>query len=439
MGAYVLRRIGQMIPTLLGVVLITFILFHVVGGSPAAMVLGERASALALEEFDEVRGFNKPLIAGFWGPTRLIAPGTPRFLDARGEAVPPSDGSVCLAPGVYHLATAFPPRVGACYRLELQWRGDPATRAEWRGGAGFQTLEIPEANVSKVWKTAALRLAPPDPASAAAPIELIVRHGVLEVRAVRAQRRARHLFDSQFFHYLGRLLHGDLGVSSREHRRVAELLREGIGPTLALTVPIFLVGLVTALALALLCAWHRNTWLDRMITWVAIGLMSVNYLVWIAVGQYLLAFRLGWFPAWGFDSPTHLVLPVLIGILSGLGADVRFYRTLALDEIGRDYVRTAFSRGAGAARALWRHVLPNLMVPVLTNVVIALPFLYTGSLLLESFFGIPGLGYLGVNAIHSADVDVLRAVVLIGSILFMIANLLTDVAYAALDPRIRLR
>ena len=439
MGAYVLRRVGQMIPTLLGVVLITFILFHVVGGSPAAMVLGERASALALEEFDEARGFNKPLIAGFWGPTRLIAPGPPRWLDARGEAVPASDHGLRLTPGVYRLATAFPPRPGAIYRLELSWRGEPGTRAEWRAGTSVQPLEINQADVSKVWKTAGIRLATPASAGAASPIELIVQRGGLEVRAVRAQRRVRHLFDSQFVHYLARTLRGDLGVSSRENRRVAELLREGIGPTLALTVPIFSVGLITALALALLCAWRRNTWLDRMILWVAIGLMSVNYLVWIAVGQYLLAYRLGWFPAWGFDSPAHLVLPVLIGILCGLGADVRLYRALALEEVGRDYVRTAFSRGASAARVLLRHVLPNLMVPVLTNVVIALPFLYTGSLLLESFFGIPGLGYLGVNAIHSADVDVLRAVVLIGSMLFMIANLLTDIAYAALDPRIRLR
>ena len=441
MGAYVLRRLLQTIPTLFGVLLITFILFHVVGGSPAAMTLGEHASPLAREEFDEVRGFNKPLLAGRWGPTRLVPAGPPRFVDAPPGANDEPRAPVRLSPGVYRPALSFPPRPGVIYRLELEWRAEGPARVGWRADPRFQALEASGPAFSKGWKTAALVFATPaengGPALRAP--ELIVEDDAIEVRALRARRRARHVLDSQFVHYLGQTLRGDLGVSSRENRRVAELLREGIGPTLALTVPIFFVGLVVSLALALWCAYRRNAALDRAIVVVSVGLMSVNYLVWIAVGQYVLAYRLGWFPAWGFESARHLVLPSLIGILSGLGADVRFYRTLALDEIGRDYVRTAFARGAGAGRVLFRHVLPNLMIPVLTNVVIALPFLYTGSLLLESFFGIPGLGYLGVNAIHSADVDVLRAVVLIGALLFMAANLLTDLAYAVLDPRVRLR
>ncbi len=441
MGAYVLRRLLQMIPTLFGVLVITFVLFHVVGGSPAAMTLGERASPLALEEFDETRGFNKPLIAGWWGPTRLLSAGPPRFAELPPISPAGVEEAVRLTPGTYRLAPAFPPRPNHVYLVEIVWRADGPTRGALRAGPFFQALEENGPRVSKAWKTAAVMLVGPTDLKAepAAPPEITVESGVIEVRSARARRRSRHFFDSQFVHYLGRLARLDLGVSSRENRRVAELLREGIGPTLALTIPIFFIGLVTSLALALLCAYRRNMRLDRAVVFISVGLMSVNYLVWIAVGQYLLAYRLGWFPAWGFESARYLILPALIGIVSGLGADVRFYRTLALDEIGRDYVRTAFARGAGAARVLFRHVLPNVMIPVLTNVVIALPFLYTGSLLLESFFGIPGLGYLGVNAIHSADADVLRAVVLVGAVLFMIANLLTDLAYAALDPRVRLR
>lgn len=436
MGAYLIRRLAQSVPTLFGVLLITFILFNVVGGSPAAMTLGERASAQALEEFDEARGFNKPLIAGLWGPTRIVAEGRPRFIEPPPDAGAPAPGApVRLPPRRWRFALAFPPMTEAVYRLDVEWRAVGSAVAELGAGGRFQPLETSGATASNPWKTAAIAFG----AGAGGPPEIRVSEGTIEVRAVRARRRARHVFDSQFVHYLGRVARFDLGVSSRENRRVAELLREGIGPSLALTIPIFFVGLATSLALALVCAYRRGTWWDRSIVTLSVGLMSVNYLVWIALGQYLLAYRLGWFPAWGFESWRHLLLPALIGVVSGLGADVRFYRTLALDEVGRDYVRAAFARGAGAARALFRHVLPNLMIPVLTNVVIALPFLYTGSLLLESFFGIPGLGHLGVNAIHSADVDVVRAVVLIGALLYMAANLLTDVAYALLDPRVRLR
>ena len=125
-------------------------------------------------------------------------------------------------------------------------------------------------------------------------------------------------------------------------------------------------------------------------------------------------------------------------MISGLGGNLRFYRTIMLDEMYKDYVRTAFAKGVSRPGVLLRHVLPNAMIPIVTNVVVAIPFLYTGSLLLESFFGIPGLGYLGVNAINSSDVDVVRALVFIGAVLFVIANLVTDLCYAWLDPRVKL-
>jgi peptide/nickel transport system permease protein len=118
---------------------------------------------------------------------------------------------------------------------------------------------------------------------------------------------------------------------------------------------------------------------------------------------------------------------------------VRFYRSVMLDELYRDYVRTAFAKGVSTRGVLFKHVLKNAMIPIVTNVVLAIPFLYTGSLLLESYFGIPGLGYLGVNAINDADVDVVRAVVVVGSVLYLFANLLGDLCYALVDPRVRLQ
>jgi peptide/nickel transport system permease protein len=167
--------------------------------------------------------------------------------------------------------------------------------------------------------------------------------------------------------------------------------------------------------------------------------MSINYLIYIVAGQYFMAYKWGWFPVWGYESARYLILPVIIGVVSGLGSNIRFYRTIMLDEMYKDYVRTALAKGVSKPRVLFVHVLKNAMIPIITNVVIAIPFLYTGSLLLENFFGIPGLGYLGINAILSSDVDVVRALVLIGALLFVVANLLTDICYAAADPRVKLK
>lgn len=217
------------------------------------------------------------------------------------------------------------------------------------------------------------------------------------------------------------------------------MLLRGIGPSLMLTVPVFVGELVLSLSLALFCAYFRDRWPDRLLVVSSVALMSVNYLVWIILGQFILAFKMQWFPIWGFESWRHLLLPVAIGIVSAMGANLRFYRTIMLDELYKDYVRTAFAKGLGPVGVLFRHVLPNAMIPVITNTVIAIPFLYTGSLLLESFFGIPGLGGLSVNAINSSDVDVVRGVVLVGAVVYVIASLVSDVCYALADPRVKLR
>ena len=269
-------------------------------------------------------------------------------------------------------------------------------------------------------------------------IEFRAEGGSVEIRSVRLERATRNFFDSQLVDYIRRVLRLDFGTSTSLNQPVGRLLKAGIGPSLALTVPILLVELATSLVLALLCAYRRGSWLDRSLVAVCVGLMSVNYLVWIVFGQFVLAYKLGWFPVWGFESWRNLLLPVLIGVATGLGSNVRFYRTVLLEEMHKDYVRTAFAKGLGQGRVLFKHVLKNALGPVITNVALALPFLYTGSLLLESFFGIPGLGYLSLNAIHSSDMDVVRAVVLVGALLFTAANVLADVALAWVDPRVKL-
>ena len=310
---YALKRILALIPTTVGVLLLTFVLFHVVGGSPAEVVLGQHANAEAIAEFNARFGYDKPLLVGHAG-NRL---------------------------------------------------------------------------------------------------------------------------DSQLFFYLASLLRGDFGYSTAYGMRVADVLRGGVGPSLAITVPILAGGTALALLLAMTAAAWRGKWPDRAILLGSTLLMSVNYVVWILAGQFFLSYKLRLFPIWGFEGVAYVLLPALIGIFSGLGRDIRFFRTVILDELGRPYVRTAISKGLSRRRVLWGHVFPNSLIPVVTYVSLSIPYLFTGSLLLESFFGIPGLGYEGVNALNSSDLSMLKALVLLGAILFIVINLLTDVAYAWVDPRVR--
>ena len=302
---YTLRRLLQLIPTLLGVTLLTFILFNVVGGSPAAQVLGKNASAEALAEYDTMHGYDRPL------PVQYIA-------------------------------------------------------------------------------------------------------------------------------FLGDLIQGKLGNSIEYRQPVWNVIKEGIWISLSLTIPILVIGTTLALIIGLLCAAQAGKRLDNMTLAATTALMSVNYVIWVTAGQYILAYKLRLFPVWGFENWTYLCLPVAIGIISGLGTDVRFYRTVILDEINRPHVRTAIAKGLHPIVVLLRHVMRNSLIPVVTNISLAVPFLFTGSILLESFYGIPGLGGIGLNAVNSSDFAMVRAVVIIGALLYQLSNLISDLAYAWLDPRIRL-
>ncbi len=305
---YTLSRLWQVVPTTLGVLLLTFLLFNVVGGSPAEVILGKNATKESIAAFNHKWGYDKPL----------------------------------------------------------------------------------------VWST-----------------------------------------DSQFVNFVGSLMKGDLGYSIEMNEPVKDVLKRGVGPTLSLTVPILVGGTIVALMLAMLSAAYRGRTVDRAILLGSTILMSVNYVVWVLAGQFLLSFKAGLFPTWGYGGVSYLLLPVIIGIVSSLGTDVRFFRTAILDEVYRPYVLTARSKGLSKTAIMVRHVLPNALIPIVTYVSLSIPWLFTGSLLLESFFGIPGLGSVSINAIHSADMAVVRAVVVLGALIYQFVNLATDLLYAALDPRVR--
>jgi peptide/nickel transport system permease protein len=249
--------------------------------------------------------------------------------------------------------------------------------------------------------------------------------------------------DTMLADHFRRMLGFDFGRSDADDVPIAQRLREGVGPSLSLTLPLFALGLPLGLGLALLVAFFRETYVDRAGVTLAVLGMSVSILIYILGGQFLIGKLLRWFPISGFDADPavlarFLALPLAVGLVHGLGADVRFYRTVFVEETGRDYVRTARAKGAGDGRVMLRHVLPNAMIPILTNEVVRIPFLFTGALLLESFFGIPGLGSITVDAIHANDFATLRVMVYLGALLFVAGQILTDVAYTLADPRVRL-
>ncbi|HEX8294729.1 MAG TPA: ABC transporter permease [Chthoniobacteraceae bacterium] len=247
----------------------------------------------------------------------------------------------------------------------------------------------------------------------------------------------------QFVNHVKNLVTFQFGTSWKTGRDLGEVFLQGAGPSLLITVPGFLAGLIGGVGLALYQVLVRNSLLDRSITLLAVALMSVPTVVYIIFLQAIGALMLNYFPASGFDwrglsTLKFVALPILIMGVVNLGSDVRLYRTIFMEEINQDYVRTALAKGVSTGRVLGVHVFKNGLIALITLTVASLPALITGSLLIENFFGIPGLGNVLVLAIQTGDQPVVMASVYLGSLLYIASLILTDVAYALADPRIRL-
>jgi peptide/nickel transport system permease protein len=234
----------------------------------------------------------------------------------------------------------------------------------------------------------------------------------------------------------------DFGYSD-DGRSISREILTRMFPSLVIALPTFVVGLLLYITFALLMTLFRGTVLDMAGVTLCVLLMSISSLFYIISGQFLVSKLWHWVPisgyAGGWDSLRFILLPVLIGIVSGIGASSRWYRTIFLEEVGRDYVRTARAKGLSELRVLFKHVLKNAMIPILTGVVAVIPLLFMGSLLTESFFGIPGLGSYTIDAIQAQDFGVVRAMVFLGSALYILGLILTDISYTLVDPRVRLQ
>ncbi len=249
------------------------------------------------------------------------------------------------------------------------------------------------------------------------------------------------LTDTLFVQKSLRLFAFDFGQAD-DGRDIGREILQRMWPSLAIALPTLLVGLAIYISLALLLVFFRATYLDLAGVVLCVMLMSISGLFYVIGGQYLMGKLWNLVPISGYQpglsAVKFLILPVLVGVVAGLGESTRFYRTLFLEEMHKDYVRTARAKGLAEGVVLFRHVLGNAMIPILTGVVVVIPRLILGSLILESFFGIPGLGSYTIDAIAAQDFAIVRAMVFLGSVLYILGLLLTDISYTLVDPRVRL-
>lgn len=247
--------------------------------------------------------------------------------------------------------------------------------------------------------------------------------------------------DTIFFAKSVRLFLFDFG-NADDGRNIGHDISQRMWPSLAIAVPVFLVGILVNITFSMLMAFFRGTYVDYTGVVLCVILMSISALFYIIGGQYLISKLLHLVPISGYDTGWEalkfLLLPVLVGIVGGVGSGSRWYRTIFLEEINKDYVRTARAKGLTERVVLFRHVLRNALVPILTGVVAVIPLLFMGSLITESFFGIPGLGSYTIDAIRSQDFAIVRAMVFLGSTLYILGLIMTDISYTMVDPRIRL-
>ena len=266
-----------------------------------------------------------------------------------------------------------------------------------------------------------------------------------QIAAIRQQLGLDQPLYVQFWIYLKAVATFDWGRSWATNEAVGHLFATRLPATLTVMIPILVLDTLLALPIAMWVAYRRGSLSDRMIMVVTTVALSISFLVYVIVGQYVFAFQLGWFPVQGWSDSvatnlvTYVPLPVLLAVMVGLAPQTRLYRSFLLDELGHDYVRTARAKGLTEPTVLFKHVLRNAMIPILTNIGLALPGIFVGSFLIEVFFSIPGIGREVVLAVNRSDYPVIQAVTVYLAVLTMGINLMVDLLFKLADPRVVLK
>jgi peptide/nickel transport system permease protein len=246
----------------------------------------------------------------------------------------------------------------------------------------------------------------------------------------------------QYLDFLKQIVTFDFGESYTTGEKLSDTFASGALVSLSLTAPPFFIGLILNVSIAILIAFYRGSWIDRYSTILFVAGMSISYLVYIMSFQYIFSYLLGWFPIngyeAGFDAIPYLVLPWIITIVVSAGPEIRLFRTVFLDETRADYVRTATAKGCSPRQVMFKHIMRNALIPILTYTVIEIPTLILGAFLMERFFSIPGTGDILITAINNGDFPVIKGMTILIAIAFTMFNLITDLLYAYVDPRVQL-
>ena len=440
MIAYIIRRCFYAIPILIGVNVLVFLLFFFVN-SPDDMArthLGQkRVTPEQIDQWKREHSLDLPYFhnSGWRRIGAVVATARENTVEL------PTAGE-----GNYAIVVEAPPVQKAAQLRTVRIQCDQPARLVLP--ADFDAdgnITLPATTTTRRFP---FRLTPPQKAEQPPPL-LKITFGIespAPTQRVLVEYQGNIAFLSRFtqtvfFQRSLQMLFFQYGKSD-DGKDIGQEVFRRIGPSLSITVPVLLLGLLIDIFFSMLLAFYRGTYLDYWGVTLCVILMSISTLFYIVGGQAIFAKTLRLVPISGFDYGIYalkfIALPIAIAVVGGLGGSVRFYRTIFLEEINKDYVRTARAKGLPERVVLFVHTLKNAMIPILTGLVVSLPFLYTGSLLLESFFAIPGMGAFMIDAIQRQDFAIVQAMVSLGSFLYIIGLLLTDISYTVVDPRVRL-
>ncbi len=436
MTAYIIRRLSYAVPILIGVNLITFFLFFFIN-TPDDMArahLGtQRVTAEQIAKWKRERDYHLPyFLNSGWSQfvVREVRDGEVRL------SLPSSQ-----APGSYRMRVDVPTPAPGTLSIDVHGDRGRSPIEDWPPGGWRIGLDSPTHELEFALTETSPEGRDDDgllfftlSASSGSPMSLVT------IEYEESLRLAQSITSTIFWKKSVKYLLFQFGKSDDGRDITAEILIR-IGPSLAITVPTFIIGILLNITMAMMVAFFRGTYMDFWGVVIAVTMMSISILFYVIGAQWLLAKTLRLVPISGFDTGLHAVkfaaLPVVIGVIGGIGGGVRLYRTFFLEEIGRDYVRTARAKGLPESLVLFKHALKNAMIPILTGVVVTIPFLIIGSLILESFFAIPGMGSFTLEAIQRQDFAIVQAMVFLGSVVYIVGLILTDISYTLVDPRIR--
>jgi peptide/nickel transport system permease protein len=440
--------------TVFGVMLLTFVLFRQIAGDVSAAYVNQKLGHEARRAFYEKHKLDRPTLFNVHKRFQIVdnTEGNHVFSvrDANGARLAKvlelrlavSDHRENEAGSSLKIAGALVPRLSPATPLDKMTQGAPLVEKK-----------TPEQQSDSAASAAdslspAIKITASNGESFRVPIDTLTRCGSLiaainshpenngAITAGMTDWSFRKLFDSQLFWHLYESISFQ-GLSFATDQSLIEIIGDRAKFSLAITIPAMAMGWILAMVISALVAYYRNSWIDRVGVLMAVLGMCIPYLAYMLFGQWIM-FKIAPEIAIGLSHPASIYVPVFISVIAGVGISVRFYRTIILDQINQDYVRTARAKGVRLPSILFKHVLRNCMLPILTQVIASIPFLIMGSLLLERFFGIPGLGDLMLSSITSRDVPIITGLTFLTSVLYVFSLLLTDILYAVFDPRIRL-